>query len=233
MTSQVIVSILLVLFTSTVLIVTGLKKQPGLGIIGAVVVIGLAVWLRGDSLTAYGFGSPPNWGTTVLLGLLLGLGLQLLSVMIIEPLSEKVTGTTHDHSVLDNVKGNWKAFLQWMLVVWIFAALLEEGIYRGFLMTEIAGLIGLGTASLWLSVIFTSVVFGLSHGYQRRCGMLSTGIVGALLAAIFIWSGFNLWLAIFTHGFIDTIGIGLMAIGADKRLQQLVWKDGRNRPASL
>ncbi|MDO9084712.1 MAG: CPBP family glutamic-type intramembrane protease [Anaerolineaceae bacterium] len=218
------VHILIILIVSALLIITGLKKQPGLGILGAVIIIILFLFFRGDSLGAIGFFKPDSWFTTIFSGLILGIVIQLFSVILIEPFSEKITGTKHDHSLIDSVKGNWKVFIQWLLVVWIFVAVIEEGVFRGFMMTEIINILGVGLPGLFISVFFTSVVFGLSHGYQSRSGIISTGIVGVILGVIFILSDFNLWLAIFTHGFIDTIGIGLIAIGGDKYLQNRFWK---------
>ncbi len=218
------ITLLILIATSALLIVTGLKKQPGVGVIGTVLIIGLTLWLRKSNLPALGFAPPQNWMRTIALGLGLGIVIQLLSILIIEPLSEKLTNSKHDHSILDGVKGNPLALLQWLLVVWVFVAFLEEGIYRGFLMTEAAKLLGEGTDGLALNVILTSIVFGLSHGYQDRAGILSTGIVGAILAVIFVMSDFNLWLAIFTHGFIDTVGIGLIAVDGDKRIREMLWK---------
>jgi hypothetical protein len=228
MEASIIVSVLLVLSTSALLIITGLKKQPGIGVIGAVVIIILAIWLRGRNLASIGLTPPENWLSTILLALVLGILIQLISVAIVEPLSEKVTQATHDFSVLQNVKGNWKALLQWLLMVWIFAALLEECVYRGFLMTEISWLVGTGTLPAIFNVIFTSLVFGFSHGYQGKSGILSTTLVGSLLAILFIWSGYNLWLPIFTHGFIDTVGIILIAFDGDKKIRNFLWKDQKS-----
>jgi hypothetical protein len=224
MGSVMIIHILIILVVSALLIITGLKKQPGFGILGAVIIIVLFLISRGDSLRVIGLGWPESWVKTIFWGFFFGILIQLISVIIIEPLSEKITGTKHDHSVIESVKGSWKAYLQWLLVVWIFVAILEEGVFRGFLMTEMINILGVGLPGLFISVFFTSIVFGLSHGYQSRSGIISTGIVGVILGVIFILSDFNLWLAIFTHGFIDTIGIGLIAIGGDKYLQNRFWK---------
>ncbi len=217
-------SVFLVLLTSGLLVFTGLRKQPGIGILGTIVIIALTLWLRGESLDALGFDRPASWGAAVGLGLLLGLVIQLLSVALFEPLIERITNTAHDHSLVEGVRGNWRAFLQWMLIVWLTVAVLEEGIYRGFLMTEVAGVLGDGSGALALNILFTSIVFGLSHGYQGRSGMLSTGIVSIFLGAIFVWSGFNLWLAIFAHGFIDTVGIGLIAMDGDRAIRRWLWR---------
>lgn len=214
---------LLILTISTVLVVTGLKKQPGIGVLLAIVIIGITLWIRKDDLGYIGLYPPQDWIITILLGLILGVLIQLVTVAFIEPFSERITKTYHDHSALESVKGNWKAFLQWMAVVWILVVFLEEGIYRGFLMTEVSAILDKDIWGLVANIVFTSVVFGLSHGYQNRCGIISTGFVGVLLGCIFVWSDFNLWLAIFTHGFIDTIGIGLIAINGDKYIRHKIW----------
>lgn len=216
------ISILLVLLTSALLVITGLKKQPGIGVIVTLLVIGVATWLRGDGLTSLGLGMPAGWWQTVMLGLVLGIAIQLVSISLLEPLSERITGEAHDHSIVEGVKGNWKALLQWFLVVWIFVALLEELVYRGFLMTETVKIIGTGTLGVVVNIVFSSVVFGLSHGYQNRSGIISTGLIGAVLAIIFVLSGYNLWLAIFTHGFTDTVAIILIFLDWDKHIRGLV-----------
>jgi membrane protease YdiL (CAAX protease family) len=221
--SSNIISILLILVTSALLIITGLKKRPGIGILGAIIIISITLWIRGHNLNAIGFSLPSNWGTTILLGLIFGCVIYLLSAVFIDPLSEKFTKTTHDHSAFNNIKGNWKAYIQMLVMVWIFVATIEEGLYRGFLMTEASNIIGTNLAATILNVIFTSIVFGFSHGYQNRCGMLSTGIIGALFGCVFVICGFNVWVALFAHGFLDTIALGLIAIDKEKYIQQKIW----------
>jgi len=217
------VSLLLVAFVSALLVWTGLKKQPGLGVLGSIVVIGLLLWSRGDGLAALGFGAPASWWQTVLWALALGIALQALSIVFVEPLAEKLTGVAHDHSVVAGVKGSWKAFALWMVVVWLVVAPFEEAIFRGFLMTEIARIVGTSAWAAVLNIVLASVVFGLAHGYQGRSGVLSTGLVALVLGWVFVASDFNLWLAILTHGFIDTIGIALIAAGADEAVRRRLW----------
>ena len=214
------VSLVLVAFVSALLVGTGLKKQPGLGVLGAAVVVGLVLWWRGEGWWALGFAAPASWWSTVALALVLGVALQLLSIVVVDPLAEKLTGVAQDHSVVAGVKGSWRAFALWMLLVWLVVAPLEEAIFRGFLMTEIARIVGTGLWGTALNVLLASVVFGLEHGYQGRSGMVSTGLVGAVLGWVFVVNDFDLWLVILTHGFIDTIGIALIAVGADEALRR-------------
>lgn len=220
-----IVSLLLILTTSALLIITGLKKRPGIGILGTIIIISITLWFRSDNLNALGFSLPTNWGTTILLGSVYGFVIYLLSALFIDPLSEKLTNTTHDHSAFNNIKGNWKAYLQLLVMVWIFVATIEEGLYRGFLMTEVAKIVGTHLDATIFNVIFTSLVFGFSHGYQNRCGILSTGLIGALFGCIFVLSNSNVWVVIFAHGFLDTISLGLIAVDKEKYFHQKIWKN--------
>jgi len=126
--SSTLITVSLLLLTSALLVVTGLRKQPGIGVIGTLIIIALALWFRDDSLAALGFQSPENWGVAVLQGLGLGFIIQMISITLVEPLSERITHTTHDLGIVENVKGDWKALLQWLLIVWVFVAVLEEGV---------------------------------------------------------------------------------------------------------
>jgi len=213
-------SLALVLGVSTLLVWTGLTKRPGLGVLGALLVVGATLWLRGDGLGALGFALPEAWWRTALIALALGIAIQLVSIALVEPWAERLTGAAHDHSVVDGVRGSWRAFALWMVVVWLLVAPLEEVVFRGFLMTETARLLGTSTWALAVNVVLGAVVFGLAHGYQGRSGVLSTGVAGALLGVVFVASGFDLWLAILTHGFIDTVGIALIAVGGDRVLRR-------------
>jgi uncharacterized protein len=90
------------------------------------------------------------------------------------------------------------------------------------MMGDIAELFGRSKPALAGNLIVTSILFGLAHWYQGRSGALSTGIIGVILGILFIASGFNLWLPILTHGFIDTVGLFLIFINGDKFLKERV-----------
>ncbi|HSL96884.1 MAG TPA: hypothetical protein VLA35_13360, partial [Thermoleophilia bacterium] len=137
-----LVSLALVVGVSALLVGTGLSKRPGLGVLGALLVVGVTLWLRGDGPAALGFAAPDAWWRTMLLALGLGVGIQLLSATLVEPWAERWTGVPHDHTIVDGVRGSWRAFGMWMLVVWLLVAPLEEVVFRGFLMTETARLLG-------------------------------------------------------------------------------------------
>jgi hypothetical protein len=224
MPTSSLITVALISLAAVFLIVSGVIRKQSLGIILSVILIVIAARRGETSFAQMGLIQPENWLSTVLLGLLIGSGLSLLFIMLIEPLIEHITKQPHDMSVVAGVRGNWKALLSWLVLVWVVVAVGEEVIYRGFLMSQIIKLLGTSLLALLLNVLITSIIFGLSHSYQGRSGPWSTGIIGACLAVIYILSGFNLWLPILVHGVINTVSLIVTSLGADKRLKELVWK---------
>jgi membrane protease YdiL (CAAX protease family) len=227
MPTSALITVALISLAAVFLIASGIRRKPGLGIALTVILIVISARLGETSLAQMGLVQPDDWLTTVLLGVFLGGGLSLLSIMLIGPLIEHITRQPHDVSVVAGVRGNWKALLSWLILVWGMAALGEEVLFRGFLMSQIIKLLGTSFLALLLNVLVTSIIFGLSHSYQGRSGAWSTGIIGACLGVIYVMNGFNLWLPILVHGVIDTVALILISLGADKRLKELVWKKPR------
>lgn len=216
-------SIFLLALLAVLLVVPSLRRMPGLGVIPAILIIAFVVWQRGDRWDAIGLIRPEAWSRTIGLSLIFGTLIALATVMIIEPLTERWTGTRHDLSALGALRGNLRNTLTWIAAAWLTAATLEEMIFRGFMMRELASLIGVGPAVNLLNVLATSIVFGFAHWYQGKPGALSTGIVSLMLGAIFIWNDYRLWLLIFTHGMIDTIGLLLIYSGWDERMSTVLF----------
>ena len=79
----------------------------------------------------------------------------------------------------------------------ITAGIVEEIIYRGFVLWYLQHFM-----SIWPAVAVSSIAFGLAHSYQGPGGMLRTGLVGAVLGALFAISG-SIWLPIIVHILID------------------------------
>jgi len=93
----------------------------------------------------------------------------------------------------------------------VAAGLGEETAYRGYLITALAPLIGVGGAA-----VLSSVVFGVLHVYQGWLGIPRTALMGGLLAWGFLASG-SLWPAIIAHTAIDLVAgivLGERLVGA-------------------
>jgi len=219
------VSLASIFFVSAILTLTSFKRSPGLGVILAMLAIAALTWSRGEGLAGLGFVQPESWLATLLLSMGLGLILALASTLLIEPLTDRLAGTAIDHSLFDGIRGNLPGLLKLLLLVWVLVAFLEEIIFRGFLMLELARWLGKGAGGLAINLLFTSVLFGIAHWYQGRSGALSTGLVGLLIGVIFIAGGYNLWLPVLTHGFIDTFGLALVYLNGDRYLKRRVRGD--------
>ena len=220
--TSMMISVGLMVLVAAVLLVSSFKRAPGIGVIAALVLIAVGTWVSSAGLAWLGFSAPRSWGMTVVWALLLGLILQLLSTLVLEPLADRATRSTTDHSAFEGLRGNLKNYVLMLLMVWVVVVFAEEIIFRGYMMGEIARLIGTSNLALFINLALSSVLFGLAHWYQGRSGALSTGIIGAALGLLFILTGFNIWLPILTHGFIDTIGLFMIYINADKSLKERV-----------
>ncbi len=221
---DVLVSLTLIILLSIAVVWSGIKKVPGIGIFVAAGLIAAAIFFRKQDLGYLGFSSVDNWSTMLVWSILLGAVIALLSSLIVEPLANKITGETHDFSIFDGMRGNFKSLILYMLMAWLLAAFLEEIIFRGFMITEMQAMLGKGNVAIAISIVVGSIIFGLAHWYQGKSGVISTGIIGAMLAVIFVASDFNLWLPILTHGFIDTVGLTLIYLGLDIRMFEWVMK---------
>lgn len=85
-------------------------------------------------------------------------------------------------------------------VVGVTAGVCEEWLYRGFFLAVVGAV--LGGAHTWLLVLIAAMAFGLAHAYQGRSGVLSTGVLGGVMAALYLQSG-SLLLPVLLHALID------------------------------
>ena len=105
------------------------------------------------------------------------------------------------------IEGNALVALQWLLLIWTFAAFGEEIGYRGYLMTRAADVGGRSTAAYWASNLIVAVLFGFGHYYKGPSGILDSAVAGLILGSAYILSKRNLWVCILAHGFIDTFAV--------------------------
>ncbi len=228
--TALLISLALVTVVTLTVIVAALRRTAT-GELAAFVLVIAVTWWRAGSLSRLGFTYPASWLRTIWMGIVMGAVVALASTVLFEPLAEKLTGERHDFSVYDNLRGNFSLLLRWMPVVWIWVAVIEEVVFRGFVLKELVLAFGGRVAGIVVGVVVSSIVFGLSHLYQGKSGVISTGIVGFLLGCIFVWTGFNLWLLIIVHGTIDTVGLAMIYTGADRYLKKR-WSFIRRKSSS-
>jgi membrane protease YdiL (CAAX protease family) len=180
------------------------------------VVLGLvSIRLRDGSLSAMGFKRPSSWLRVVLIALGAAALRILLGAIVIDPLTARFWPPAEAPTGANEIAGNTKVALQWLALVWSFAAFGEEIAYRGYLLTRAADLGRRSTAAYWVGMVFVSVLFGIGHYYKGPAGMIDSGVAGLILGSAYLLSGRNLWVSILAHGFIDTFGVTALYFGWD------------------
>ena len=178
------------------------------------VAFGVAsLWRSGQGPRAVGLALRPDWGRTVSVGIGVGVLYQGFSLFIAEPAIARLTGRLPDVGLFAPLAGNVHFLLGSLALAWTLAALGEEFVYRGYLLTRIARVLG-DTPRAWTgALIVTSILFGLGHGYQGASGMIAAGLGGLVFGLLYLATGRNLWMAVVAHGTMDTVGILLLFLG--------------------
>jgi membrane protease YdiL (CAAX protease family) len=99
-------------------------------------------------------------------------------------------------AVLPRTAGERRLFT----VVGVTAGVCEEWLYRGFFLAVVAAVAG-GLPDAVL-VVLAGVAFGLAHAYQGRAGIVTTGVLGGVMAALYLSTG-SLLLPVLLHAAID------------------------------
>jgi membrane protease YdiL (CAAX protease family) len=211
-----------ILFLATVILAL-ILLFPGVGVLFAFIVIIPVIILtfKQGILKEMGFRKPENWGRTILTALILGIAIEMSFQLFFNPIIEYFTKVEIDLSEMDPLKGNLTNYFIMMIVGWIAGGVIEEIVFRGFLITRLKKVFGEHPVSLILIVLISSIPFGLAHQYQGAAGMWSTGLIAIILGIIFIKNNYNLWLPILTHGFINTVGLSLIYFNWDIQLINL------------
>lgn len=163
--------------------------------------------LRGGSWAATGLRRPIHWRRTVLIALAAAAARILLGALIIAPLTAHFWAPAVAPHGTAQIQGHPLVALQWLLLIWTFAAFGEEIGYRGYLLTRAAESAGQTKTAYWAGNVVVAVLFGIGHYYKGPSGMLDSGIAGLILGAAYLLSGRNLWVCILAHGFIDTVAV--------------------------
>jgi membrane protease YdiL (CAAX protease family) len=90
--------------------------------------------------------------------------------------------------------------------MWFTAELLEEFLWRGYLMDRLVDALGKRTKLAWaILVVCSAVVFGLIHCFQGPIGMIRTGAIGLVFGLRYLAVGSNLWPLVLAHALIDAL----------------------------
>lgn len=174
----------------------GLTQVIGTSILygGFVSVAILLVKLRGQALADIGLKRPPNLARSAFLGL----AVAALFFVAIEMLM-RTHIMTRDSSVLPQWRNNVVLLLAWIAMITILTGVIEELIYRGFVMDRIANALG-STRFAWVAAcIGQAILFGLAHAYGNLQLILFAGAFAIAYAALYLADGRSLLAPIVAH----------------------------------
>jgi membrane protease YdiL (CAAX protease family) len=177
-----------------------LSKVPYLFLLGW-----LSLRLRGMRWRDVGLGLYEGWGRSLLIGILSGVGIEIMELFCTQPLLAHLTGQMPDLSAFDRVTGNVKWLLISLAFTWTLFALGEEFVFRGYLMNRIADLVGRTRSGWGVALVLASAIFGLSHFMQGITGVSENLIDGVVLGALYLKCGRKLAVPIIAHGVTDTV----------------------------
>ncbi len=89
----------------------------------------------------------------------------------------------------------------------VVVAIAEEAIFRGYLLRRFIAITGSAT----FSVVLSTVIFALGHGYEGTASVLTVGVMGLFLAVLYLWRR-SLVAPIVLHFLQDFIAIVLVPL---------------------
>ena len=208
------IQILIVLIPSIIFLKSGSLLL--LGVFMGVCFSWIALRLQKLKWTNVGFIQPTSFTRFIIIVIVSTLLIIILSYFLRQLLTE-IINEKPNLDAFNSVKGNPKVLLLGLLVVWIFGALGEELLFRGFIINSLYNLLPdkyLNNAVKWtLALLFTSVFVGIGHAYQGKTGMILTGFIGFFFGLVYLFSNRNLWASIITHGLYDTVAFIMLYHG--------------------
>ncbi len=172
-----------------------------------------SLWLRGLSWRTVGLRRPENTAGTILVGLLVAGAAFVLGRVVVLPLLATLTGEPQFATPLAFLRGNLSAFLLLLVFTWPLAALLEEVVFRGYLLNRLEDAVGRTRLGTLFSLFLASALFALAHG-DFSVGFLTTSFLMGLIegTAYLAWRR-NLWLPILIHGMANTLSFAAALLG--------------------
>jgi len=186
--------------------------------VGALLVL---IWARlsHTPLRAIGYGTSKNWAVTIVSGIVFGVTFKVLMKTIVMPL----LGADPINHAYHFLAGN-----KWMLPTAVVAMLVagfgEETVFRGFMFERLGKLLADSRGSKIFIVVFTSLLFGLSHYFsQGWSGVEQATIVGLVFGTIFAATK-NIWIIMIAHAFFDLTALAMIYNNVESQIAHWIFK---------
>jgi len=185
--------------------------MPGVGAVVALVITLVALYVFKEARKPVLSFVHRSWAFCIFWGVVAGLGIHIAFTWGIDPMLAMLTGSNIDLSAYDSVKGNIAAFASLLAVGILFGGVIEEFIYRGFIIGWGSQLFG--SRSSPLLVIVSGSIFGIAHLYQGLTGVISTGLIGMCFGFLYLAFNKKLLPAMVAHMVVNILGVTSLYLG--------------------
>jgi membrane protease YdiL (CAAX protease family) len=128
---------------------------------------------------------------------------------LVQPAITKLLHEPADYSSFAMFKGNTKAYVKWLCLMWLSAAFGEELFFRSYCIAQLQRIIGNRPL---VHIFISAALFAAPHIYQGIAGAITTFVFGQAFGFIYVrWK--NSWINILVHGLIDTVFLTLSYFG--------------------
>lgn len=203
---------------------------PRAGACAVLAALTVATWrlrVRGESWRTLGLAKPESLVRLAVAVFVLYVIVVASVLALVEPLAQIAGWRALDLSTYADLPGNPLALATILLIAWTTAAIGEELLFRGFLLTRLENLLrrtrapflpfprdageGTGDHSTFfhtaLAVILQAAIFGIAHWYLGAKGVATAMMVGAIYGVWYVLRGRNLLPLIIAHGLTDTVSL--------------------------
>lgn len=172
--------------------------------LGLISLVFYFVWRNGESIRALGWRFEHTWreiGWGVLLFVPAYTGTQLLESAL------RQAGISQPGSLPSFLAAGGGVQIALAFVLVVVVAVVEETIFRGYLILRFNSAVGNATAAVLLS----TAVFAVGHGYEGLAGLIGVVFLGLVLALIYLWRE-SLVAPMVMHFLTDFISLVLSAV---------------------
>lgn len=170
------------------------------------VVAVISIRFREGGWGAIGFGRPTSWAKTVSIAIGVAMVQQSVGQFVVDPLTKPYLHYAAAANPIEGVHG-YAGLLRWAGIIWTYAAVGEELVYRRYLLNRVADLGGQSRFALLLGLTWSSALFGCAHWYQGAAGTVSAMASGLVFGTAYLLTRKNLWTSICAHGISDSIAL--------------------------
>jgi len=165
------------------------------------------LWRNGESFRRLGWNLRCCW-PDIAWGIVLFVPL-LFAASWVDTLAQRFSLSPGPKSLPAALSPHTPAELALATVMVVVVAIVEETIFRGYLILRFTEV----TRSTAVAVVLSTIIFSLGHGYEGSAGVVTVGFMGLVFAAVYVWRGSLLapmvmhFLADFLSNYLNSVNL--------------------------